>query len=104
MEFPQQPFIHRRWHILLHDGLPAFRPDHSLHHAGADLGDVPRRHEKDRTDVVIQVAVDVAHRAFELVIRFRSYAAHNVRRADRLGVFDQVPVREGRHRYVRQIF
>src|SRR5690348_15222717 len=55
-------------HILTDDFLPTYWTDQAFDHAGADLGNAAWRHHKDGADARIQVAVDVPHCAFKLVV------------------------------------
>jgi hypothetical protein len=45
----------------LDDGLPPIGANHAFDHAGAQLGDLPGRHEEDGEHLRPKVAVDVAH-------------------------------------------
>jgi hypothetical protein len=89
MGLGEQSVVDGRWNILLHDRLPALRADQSLHHAGADLRDVARRHEEDAGDGGFEIAVQVPHRPLILEVAGRTDAAQDVGSADGLRVVDE---------------
>ena len=90
----QQLPVNRRRNVLANDRLPPCRPYQAFHHAGADLGDIPRWHEEHCSYFRIQVGVDIPHAAFELVVGAGADAAKNVRGSHRPRIVNEVPVGE----------
>src|ERR1700679_2317218 len=79
----------------LHDRLPAVRADHAFDHAGAEFGDLPRRHEKEREHLGTKIAVDMAHGPFVSEIGLIADASDDIPGPDVNGIVDKIHVLEG---------
>ena len=75
--------------IASHNILPAIGTHQPFDKTGTDLGNLSRGHQKDRSNRIVQIAIDIAHPAFKLIVALRANTPHNIICANTACVIDQ---------------